>query len=161
MQIYTKPLMTAFMSGVAALVGVLGTRSAWSASDALHWQDVLWWCSFAALFWTGQAITRVPEARDSDEDASRGRTIVTLSLPASVFSVLLIVAPLGVTQLTMSPLGTPLDLLASLRLVLTGVAIELAGLVWGAPERRPLASLAHYLCESVARARLTIMIRIV
>ncbi len=159
MQIYAKPLMTAFMSGVAALVGVLGTRSAWAASHALHWQDVLWWCSFAALFWTGQLITRVPEARDDDD--SQGKTILTIHLPASVFSVLLIVAPLGVTQLAMSLQGAPLDLLASLRLVLTGVAIELAGLVWGAPERRPLASLARCLRESVAKARLAIVIRIV
>ncbi|BCW95524.1 MAG: hypothetical protein WHS44_06185 [Fimbriimonadales bacterium] len=158
MQIYTKPLMTAFMSGVAALVGVLGARSAWSASDALHWQDVLWWCSFAALFWTGQAITRVPEARD-DENDSQGKTIVIIRLPASVFSVLLIVAPLGITQLTMSLLGTPLDLLALLRLIMAGIAIGLAGLVWGAPERRPLASLARYLRESVAKARLAIMIQ--
>jgi hypothetical protein len=126
-----------------------------SARD-IHWQDILWWVSFAVLFRLGYEMAH---AYEDDSEREQGIVFAALRLPASVGSLLLIVVPLGVMHLLMSLQGTPLDPLALVRLAVLGVAVWLAGLVGGAPKRLPPASLARYLGRCVAKTRICIELR--
>jgi hypothetical protein len=156
MRAYAERVVIALVSGLVALAGVLLARSVWTAQETIHWQDILWWVSFAALFRLGYEM-----ARDSEGDPEReqGIVVVLLRVPASVFSVLLIVVPLGAAHLVMSFQGTPLEPLALVRLAVLGVAVWLAGLLWGAPKRLPPASLARHIARCVAKTRVHIALQ--
>jgi tellurite resistance protein TehA-like permease len=156
MRAYAERVVIALVSGLVALTGVLLARGAWAAQETIHWQDILWWVSFAALFRLGYEMARDSEG---DSESEQGIVVAALRLPASVGSLLLIVVPLGVTHLVMSLQGTPLDPLALVRLAVLGVAVWLAGLVGGAPKRLPPASLARYLGRCVAKTRICIELR--
>jgi hypothetical protein len=148
--------MVAAVSGLVALLAVLLARGAWAAQETIHWQDILWWVSFAALFRLGYEMAR---ASENDSEREQGIVVVLLRMPASLGSLLLVVIPLGITHLVMLLQGTPLDPLALVRLAVLGVAVWLAGLVGGAPKRLPPASLARYLGRCVAKTRICIELR--
>jgi hypothetical protein len=156
MRAYAERVVIALVSGLVALVGVLLARGAWIAQDAIHWQDILWWVSFAALFRLGYEMAR---ASEDDSEREQGIVVVALRMPASLAGLLLIIIPLGVTHLVMSLQGTLLDLLALVRLAVLGVAVWLAGLVWGAPKRLPPVSLVRHLGRCVAKTRICIELR--
>jgi hypothetical protein len=156
MRAYVERVMIAVVSGLVALVGVLLARGAWAAQETIHWQDILWWVSFAVLFRLGYEMAR---ACEDDSEREQGIVVAALRLPASVGSLLLIVVPLGVTHLVMSLQGTPLDPLALVRLAVLGVAVWLAGLVSGAPKRLPPVSLVRHLGRCVAKTRICIELR--
>jgi hypothetical protein len=156
MKAYAERLAVGIASGLVALAGVLLARSVWTAQETIHWQDILWWVSFAALFRLGYEM-----ARDSEGDSEReqGIVVAALRMPASVGSLLQVVIPLGVTHLVMSLQGTPLDPLALVRLAVLGVAVWLAGLVSGAPKRLPPVSLVRHLGRCVAKTHIRIELR--
>jgi 4-hydroxybenzoate polyprenyltransferase len=147
-------VVIALVSGLVALVGVLLARGAWAAQETIRWQDILWWVSLVALFRLGYAIACASE--DEDPEREQGIVVVLLRVPASVFSVLLIVVPLGAAHLVTSFQGTPLEPLALVRLAMLGVAVWLAGLVGGAPKRLPPASLACHIVRCVTKTRVHI-----
>jgi 4-hydroxybenzoate polyprenyltransferase len=157
MKAYAERLAIGIASGLVALVGVLLARGAWAAQETIHWQDILWWVSLVALFRLGYAIACASE--DDDPEREQGIVVVLLRVPASVFSVLLIVVPLGAAHLVMSFQGTPLEPLALVRLAVLGVAVWLAGLLWGAPKRLPPASLARHIARCVAKTRVHIALQ--
>lgn len=156
MRAYAERVVIALVSGLVALVGVLLARSVWTAQETIHWQDILWWVSFAVLFRLGYEMAR---AREDDSEREQGIPIAALRMPASLGSLLLIVVPLGITHLVMSLQGTPLDPLALVRLAVLGVAVWLVGLVSGAPKRLPPVSLVRYLGRCVAKTRICIELR--
>jgi tellurite resistance protein TehA-like permease len=156
MRAYAERVVIALVSGLVALAGVLLARSVWTAQETIHWQDILWWVSFAVLFRLGYEMAR---ACEDDSEREQGIVVAALRLPASVGSLLLIVVPLGVTHLVMSLQGTPLDPLALVRLAVLGVAAWLAGLVSGAPKRLPPVSLVRHLGRCVAKTRICIELR--
>jgi len=135
---------------------VLLARSAWTAQETVHWQDILWWVSFVALFRLGYEMAR---ASEDDSEREQGVVVAALRMPASLGSLLLVVIPLGITHLVMSLQGTPLDPLALVRLAMLGVAVWLAGLVSGAPKRLPPVSLVRYLGKCIAKTRIRVELR--
>jgi len=156
MRAYAERVVIAFVSGLVALAGVLPARSVWTAQATIHWQDILWWISFVALFRLGYEMAR---ACEDDSEREQGIVVAALRMPASVGSLLLVVIPLGVTHLVMSLQGTPLDPLALVRLTMLGVAVWLAGLVSGAPKRLMPVSLVRHLGSCVAKTRIRIELR--
>jgi len=148
MRAYAERVVIALVSGLVALAGVLLARSVWTAQETIHWQDILWWGSFAVLFRLGYEMAR---ASEDDSEREQGIVVVALRMPASLAGLLLVIIPLGVTHLVMSLQGTPLDLLALVRLAVLGIAVWLAGLLWGAPKRLPPASLARHIARCVAK----------
>jgi hypothetical protein len=156
MKAYAERLAVGIASGLVALVGVLLARSVWTAQETIHWQDILWWGSFAVLFRLGYEMAR---ASEDDSEREQGIVVVALRMPASLAGLLLVIIPLGVTHLVMSLQGTPLDLLALVRLAVLGVAVWLAGLLWGAPKRLPPASLAHHIVRCVTKTRVHIALQ--
>jgi 4-hydroxybenzoate polyprenyltransferase len=157
MKAYAERLAVGIASGLVALVGVLLARGAWAAQETIRWQDILWWVSLVALFRLGYAIACASE--DDDPEREQGIVVVALRMPASLAGLLLVIIPLGVTHLVMSLQGTPLDLLALVRLAVLGVAVWLAGLLWGAPKRLPPASLAHHIVRCVTKTRVHIALQ--
>lgn len=135
---------------------MLLARSAWTAQETVHWQDILWWVSFVALFRLGYEMAR---ASEDDSEREQGVVVAALRMPASLGSLLLVVIPLGITHLVMSLQGTPLDPLALVRLAMLGVAVWLAGLVSGAPKRLPPVSLVRYLGKCIAKTRIRVELR--
>jgi len=135
---------------------VLLARSAWTAQETVHWQDILWWVSFVALFRLGYEMAR---ASEDDSEREQGVVVAALRMPASLGSLLLVIIPLGITHLVMSLQGTPLDPLALVRLAMLGVAVWLAGLVSGAPKRLPPVSLVRYLGKCIAKTRIRVELR--
>jgi hypothetical protein len=156
MNTFAKRLVVAIVSGLVALVGVLLARGAWAAQETIHWQDILWWVSFAALFRLGYEMARDSEG---DSESEQGIVVAALRMPASLGSLLLVVIPLGITHLVMLLQGTPLDPLALVRLAVLGIAVWLAGLLWGAPKRLPPASLARHIARCVAKTRVHIALQ--
>lgn len=135
---------------------MLLARSAWTAQETVHWQDILWWVSFVALFRLGYEMAR---ASEDDSEREQGVVVAALRMPASLGSLLLVIIPLGITHLVMSLQGTPLDPLALVRLAMLGVAVWLAGLVSGAPKRLPPVSLVRYLGKCIAKTRIRVELR--
>jgi hypothetical protein len=156
MRAYAERVVIALVSGLVALAGVLLARSVWTAQETIHWQDILWWVSFAVLFRLGYEMARDSEG---DSESEQGIVVAALRMPASLGSLLLVVILLGITHLVMLLQGTPLDPLALVRLAVLGVAVWLAGLVGGAPKRLPPASLVRYLGRCVAKTRICIELR--
>jgi hypothetical protein len=156
MRAYAERVVIALVSGLVALTGVLLARGAWAAQETIHWQDILWWVSFAALFRLGYEMARDSEG---DSESEQGIVVAALRMPASLGSLLLVVIPLGITHLVMLLQGTPLDPLALVRLAVLGVAVWLAGLVSGAPKRLPPVSLVRHLGRCVAKTRICIELR--
>jgi|GEM_PF-1335643 len=156
MRAYAERVVIALVSGLVALAGVLLARSVWTAQETIHWQDILWWGSFAVLFRLGYEMAR---ASEDDSEREQGIVVVALRMPASLAGLLLVIIPLGVTHLVMSLQGTPLDLLALVRLAVLGIAVWLAGLLWGAPKRLPPASLARHIARCVAKTRVHIALQ--
>ena len=135
---------------------MLLARSAWTAQETVHWQDILWWVSFVALFRLGYEMAR---ASEDDSEREQGVVVAALRMPASLGSLLLVIIPLGITHLVMSLQGTPLDPLALVRLAMLGVAVWLAGLVSGAPKRLTPVSLVRYLGKCIAKTRIRVELR--
>ena len=156
MRAYAERVVIALVSGLVALTGVLLARGAWAAQETIHWQDILWWVSFAALFRLGYEMARDSEG---DSESEQGIVVAALRMPASLGSLLLVVIPLGITHLVMLLQGTPLDPLALVRLAVLGIAVWLAGLLWGAPKRLPPASLARHIARCVAKTRVHIALQ--
>ena len=73
--------------------------------------------------------------------------------------LLLVIIPLGAAHLVMSFQGTPLEPLALVRLAVLGIAVWLAGLLWGAPKRLPPASLARHIVRCVTKTRVHIALQ--
>ena len=156
MRAYAERVVIALVSGLVALTGVLLARGAWAAQETVHWQDILWWVSFAALFRLGYEMARDSEG---DSESEQGIVVAALRMPASLGSLLLVVIPLGITHLVMLLQGTPLDPLALVRLAVLGIAVWLAGLLWGAPKRLPPASLARHIVRCVTKTRVHIALQ--
>ena len=156
MRAYAERVVIALVSGLVALTGVLLARGAWAAQETIHWQDILWWVSFAALFRLGYEMARDSEG---DSESEQGIVVAALRMPASLGSLLLVVIPLGITHLVMLLQGTPLDPLALVRLAVLGIAVWLAGLLWGAPKRLPPASLARHIVRCVTKTRVHIALQ--
>ena len=156
MRAYAERVVIALVSGLVALTGVLLARGAWAAQETIHWQDILWWVSFAALFRLGYEMARDSEG---DSESEQGIVVAALRMPASLGSLLLVVIPLGITHLVMLLQGTPLEPLALVRLAVLGIAVWLAGLLWGAPKRLPPASLARHIARCVAKTRVHIALQ--
>jgi hypothetical protein len=156
MRAYAERVVIALVSGLVALAGVLLARSVWTAQETIHWQDILWWVSFAVLFRLGYEMAR---ACEDDSEREQGIVVAALRMPASLAGLLLVIIPLGVTHLVMSLQGTLLDLLAMVRLAVLGVAVWLAGLVWGAPKWLPPASLARHIVRCVTKTRVHIALQ--
>jgi hypothetical protein len=156
MRAYAERVVIALVSGLVALAGVLLARSVWTAQETIHWQDILWWVSFAALFRLGYEMAR---ACEDDSEREQGIVVAALRMPASLGSLLLVVIPLGITHLVMLLQGMPLEPLALVRLAVLGVAVWLAGLLWGAPKRLPPASLARHIARCVAKTRVHIALQ--
>ena len=156
MKAYAERLAVGIASGLVALTGMLLARGAWAAQETIHWQDILWWVSFAALFRLGYEMARDSEG---DSESEQGIVVAALRMPASLGSLLLVVIPLGITHLVMLLQGTPLDPLALVRLAVLGIAVWLAGLLWGAPKRLPPASLARHIVRCVTKTRVHIALQ--
>ena len=156
MRAYAERVVIALVSGLVALTGVLLARGAWAAQETIHWQDILWWVSFAALFRLGYEMARDSEG---DSESEQGIVVAALRMPASLGSLLLVVIPLGITHLVMLLQGTPLDPLALVRLAVLGIAVWLVGLLWGAPKRLPPASLARHIVRCVTKTRVHIALQ--
>ena len=137
-------------------MGVLLARGAWAAQETIRWQDILWWVSFAVLFRLGYEMAR---ACEDDSEREQGIVVVALRMPASLAGLLLVIIPLGAAHLVMSFQGTPLEPLALVRLAVLGIAVWLAGLLWGAPKRLPPASLARHIARCVAKTRVHIALQ--
>jgi 4-hydroxybenzoate polyprenyltransferase len=157
MKAYAERLAVGIASGLVALVGVLLARGAWAAQETIHWQDILWWVSLVALFRLGYAIACASE--DDDPEREQGIVVVALRMPASLAGLLLVIIPLGAAHLVMSFQGTPLEPLALVRLAVLGIAVWLAGLLWGAPKRLPPASLARHIVRCVTKTRVHIALQ--